>query len=262
MVPRVALVALAFIVLGSVVRPVSAIDQFVLGKVFLVANPDAGDPAKRRLKVIGREPSGSATIVGDPTLFGAWLYVEANDPTPPPEGERFFFLPASGWSPTATGFTFRDPGLAITTAKVASIRDNGRVFQIKAVIGPKAPLPISILPPAPGADAGATLAINGGDTYCMRFGGAAGGRIRNAPADSGERLFKVTNPTAEAGCAHCGDQGGGVCGGSCGFNEACTSVFGGGCACIAMGTFTTTSTSSTSTSSTTLSSPSAAFVDG
>src|SRR5512145_3220082 len=47
--PRIALVAVALIALGFSARRVSSADQVVLGKVFLVANPDAGDPAKRRI---------------------------------------------------------------------------------------------------------------------------------------------------------------------------------------------------------------------
>ena len=260
MTPRIALLAVALVVFGITPRPTSSADQVVLGKVFLVANPDPGDPAKRRIKVVGREPSGSTTIVGNPMLSGATLFVVADDGVSPPAAGTYFVMPAVAWSATASGYRYGDPAGAQGAVRSAYFSDNGRVVRLKAMIKPNAPFFLFPLPPAPGTEGGATLFINGGDAYCVRFGGAAGGTVRNAPAGSGTRLFKVTNPTAEAGCIHCSDQGGGMCGGACGEQQFCAN-FGVGCQCHFFTTFTVTSTSSTSTTSSTLSSPSPAFVD-
>jgi hypothetical protein len=35
---------------------------------------------------------------------------------------------------------------------------------------------VSVVPPNPGDDGGFILALTGGHTYCVSFGGAAGGR--------------------------------------------------------------------------------------
>ena len=260
MTPWTILVALVLAMLGPVARPAAGDVQIVLGKLFVIVDPDPGDVGKRRVKIFGREDSGSSTLVGDPTFAGAWLYVEANNPVPPPEPEQFFFLPAAGWTHRATGFVYRDPAGAYGAVRLASIKDNGRFFSLKAVLGPHSPSTLGVVPPRPGSNGAATLVINAGDTYCMRFGGAAGGIVQNTPPPVGSRRFKVTDPTAEAGCAHCSPQGGGVCGGSCPVGQACGSIVGGTCECFPAGTGSTT-TSTTSTSSTTMASASPAFVD-
>jgi hypothetical protein len=240
-------VLLSLAALGLRVHPASSADQLVLGKVFLVANPDPGEPGRRRVKVVGREASGSSSIVGDPTASGAMLFVVANDATAPPEEGAFFVLPASGWSATTTGFVYRDPTGALGAVRMASIRDNGTVFQVRASLGPHAPFPIPVVPPEPGTDGGATLTVNRGDSYCMRFGGPAGGHVRNAPPPGGAKLFRMTNPTAEAGCVQCRDQGGGVCGGACGPQQFCAPF--NGCQCLFIfGTTTVPMSTTTSTS--------------
>jgi hypothetical protein len=55
---------------------------------------------------------------------------------------------------------------------------------------------LGIHPPNPGTEAGLRLRIEGGGGYCVRFGGPAGGRVRNA----GERHFEIARPEGEAGC--------------------------------------------------------------
>ena len=250
MTPWTVLVALVLALLGPVAPPASADVQIVLGKLFLIVDPDPGDVGKRRVKILAREDSGSSTLVGDPTFAGAWLYIEANNPVPPPEPEQFFFLPAAGWAPRSNGFVYRDSGGAYGAVRLALIKDNGRFFLLKAILGPHAPTPLTVAPPKPGSTAAATLVINAGDTYCTRFGVAAGGTVQNTPPPVGSRRFKVTDPTAEAGCAHCSPQGGGVCGGSCPVGQACVSIIGGTCECMPGGTSVSTSSTSTSTSST------------
>ena len=243
---RIALFGFGIGLLAGFVRTASANNQTVLGRVFLVSNPDPGDVTKRRVRVVAREPSGSTTIVGDPTVNGGSLFVVANDPDVAPESGYSFDRPAGGWSATAGGYAYRDSDGVYGAVKAARIEDTGVVFRLKAVLGPRAPFTIPLLPPGPGVDGGATLTINAGDSYCMRFGGAAGGKVHNSPAGTGQKLFKITRPSAEAGCVQCSDQGGGVCGGACGIQQFCYP--GSPCQCVFIfgtTTFTTTSTSST-----------------
>ena len=243
---HIVLCGLAVGVTGPFVRAACAANQTVLGRVFLVANPDPGDTTKRRVKVVAREPSGSTSLVGDPTVNGASLFVVANDANLPPDTGYHFLLPAAGWAATATGYAYRDSDGVHGAVKVARIEDTGTVFRVKVVIGPRASVTIPVVPPAPGVDGGATLTINAGDSYCMRFGGGAGGKVVNSPAATGEKLFKITRPTAEAGCVQCSDQGGGMCGGACGPQQFCYP--GAQCQCVFIFGTTTFTTSSTSTS--------------
>ena len=248
---QIVLLGLLFGLTGPFVRSAAATNQTVLGRVFLVTNPDPADPTKRRVKVVAREASGSSSIVGDPTLNGATLFVVANDANLPPESGYYFNLPVAGWSATATGFAYYDPDGAYGAVKTARIEDTGMVFRIKAALGPRAPSTIPVVPPMPGVDGGATLTINGGDSYCMHFGGAAGGKVQNSPAGTGGKVFKVTRPIAEAGCVQCSDQGGGMCSGACGPQQFCYPGF--PCQCVFIfGTTTFTTTSTSSSTSTTL----------
>jgi hypothetical protein len=252
-------VALALAILTTLpARPAPAANQPILGKAFIVANPIPADPSRRRIRVLGREPSGSATIVGNPTVGGASLLVVINDSQ---TNATVFPLPAGGWSGVAPGFVYRDPGGMYGPVKVAAVRDNGRTFQVKAVLlgrlGPGTPPHIPIVPDG-GTEGAADLTFVGGDSYCMHYGGAAGGKVTNRPADS-TQFFKVTNPTSEAGCAFCGDRGGGSCGGYCPPTHFCVS-FGATCGCqFLLGTSTSTSTSTTS--STMPGSPGGAFLE-
>ena len=53
--------------------------------------------------------------------------------------------------------------------------------------------PIGVVPPNPGNDGGFILSLNGGDSYCVGFGGAAGGvEIRDDA-----QQWAVKNPVAE-----------------------------------------------------------------
>jgi hypothetical protein len=55
---------------------------------------------------------------------------------------------------------------------------------------------LDVVPPNPGVDATVVLSIQGGDTYCASFGGAAGGI--SGPNDA--RFWRVRNATAETVC--------------------------------------------------------------
>jgi hypothetical protein len=178
---------------------VRAADQTILGKVFLVKDPapDASpDPTKRVIKVFGKETASPNTIVGDPTVTGATLRIIANGAN---DYDQTFPMPAAGWLPfgNGTGFKYRDAG-AFGAVRIALVRASLGKFQIKAVIhGDQGP--VTVEAPNPGTDGGGILGIVGGDSYCMAFGGAAGGSVVNFPSGNPFKVFLVKNPTSE-GC--------------------------------------------------------------
>lgn len=55
--------------------------------------------------------------------------------------------------------------------------------------------PIDLVPPNPGTEAGVELTLGGGDTYCLVFGGAAGGTVLGNTS----RRYTVRRPPGE-GC--------------------------------------------------------------
>lgn len=172
-------------------------DQTILGNLFLVKDPapDASpDPTKRIIKVAGKESASPNTIVGDPTATGASLRIIANGAN---DYDQTFPMPAAGWTPLSTGFKYRDGGTfgAVRTAYIKAV--NGK-FAIKAIVKGSQGL-VTVEAPNPGTDGGGILAITGGDSYCMAFGGAAGGTITNFPSGNPFKVFKVRLPTGE-GC--------------------------------------------------------------
>jgi hypothetical protein len=172
-------------------------DQTILGNLFLVKDPapDASpDPTKRIIKVLAKESSSPNTIVGDPTVSGATLRIIANGGT---DYDQTFPMPAPGWTLTTTGFKYRDAG-TFGAVRSAYIKARSGKFLIKAILKGSQGL-ITVEAPNPGTDGGGILAIAGGDSYCMAFGGAAGGTITNFPPGNPFKLFKVRLPTGE-GC--------------------------------------------------------------
>src|SRR5262249_28177286 len=96
--------------------------------------------------------------------------------------------------------------------KVALIKNAGNgtfILKIaaKGALGPGPQPHIMVVPPAPGTNGGMKFTINGGDSYCVNFGGAAGGAVTNAPSTGTvafQKVFNITSktmsPTSEAGC--------------------------------------------------------------
>ena len=77
-------------------------------------------------------------------------------------------------------------------------RANRGAQLIVALKGRRGPLAIGVpADAAPGLpqDGGIELAITSGGTYCVAFGGAAGGRIRSGP-----RKWSVHQPTNAGSC--------------------------------------------------------------
>src|SRR5262245_11970456 len=184
--PILSVVAL-LIGLGASASALGAVDQVVLGKFFVVEDPAPGlDPSLRSVDVFGDERTSTGTIVGDPVRNGATLEIIANGPT---ATDQLFTLPAgtsvngsAGWNALGSpvsGFRYRDSLGMNGPVKVAVIKRSGRHFRVvvtlRGALGPGPQPHILIVPPAPGTDGGILLTINGGDTYCVAFGGPAGG---------------------------------------------------------------------------------------
>jgi hypothetical protein len=189
--------------------------QAVLGKRFLVEDPLPGiDPSQRSIVVVGKESRGGHLVGGDPTVNGAGVRITTNGGALVTQSETYP-MPAAGWtripksqSDPLVGYRYVDPGKwgpvrsAIITAK-------GHTFLLQIVLsgaGGPGPQPhIDIVPPGPGADAVATFTITDGETYCVAFGGLAGGQVFNSafppPQD---RRFQVistaSEPTHAIGC--------------------------------------------------------------
>jgi len=192
--------------------------QIVLGKSFVAKDPAPGvAPSLRNVIVLGKEPASDDTLVGDPLANGATVEIIANGATPT---VQVFSLPAGaavngapGWRTLgnpAVGYSYRDVRGANGPVKEAVIsKDASGKFLVKVTakgaLGSGPQPHITVVPPAPGTDGGMRFTINDGDTYCVAFGGAAGGRVTNAPTSgTPTRLFKVVStaglPTVEAGC--------------------------------------------------------------
>ncbi len=195
----------------SLATLVQAADQTILGKSFVVKDPEpGGDPAKRKITVLGKEPLPDNAIVGDPTAGGASVEVMVSGATP---GGQTFPMPAAGWTRIPSnvikpliGYKYADKIGAAGPVKSALIKSPGgdQPFVLKAVIV-GAFGAIDVLPPNPGTDGGVVFGIAGGDNYCVWFGGPAGGAVVNQPANPPQnKTFKVVSsestPLVEAGC--------------------------------------------------------------
>ncbi len=219
---RVAIVILLPAVLAvSVVAPAPA-SQTVRGKLFLLKDPKPGiDVSLRRLVVVGQElaPSDNS-IVGNPTvpgsIDGAYLQVVAVGGTLVSQTQDFA-MPSARWRRIPTdlakplvGYKYTDPRPGIHGAvRSAVIKAQAGKFLIKIVIvGANGPGPqphIMLVPPDPGDTAAAIFTLADGDSYCITYGGSAGGRVGNSPTTPPHnKVFRVTStkeePTVETGC--------------------------------------------------------------
>jgi hypothetical protein len=190
--------------------------RLVTGQAYLVEDPRPGvEPALRRIVVRAKEarPGDGDSIIGDPTAGGASIEIIANGGTPT---RQTFRMPASGWkrmpanrASPPVGYRYRDPSPGkngpVWSALIAAPASGGFRFKV-SILGRNGPGPqphVTVVPPNPGTDGGAIFTIEEtGASYCMSFGGAAGGQVTNAPPS---RLFKVTSTRAQptndlAGC--------------------------------------------------------------
>jgi len=187
----------------------SAATQTVLGRSFVVRNPSPGGASERTVVVSGRGTASDAALVGDPLANGATLQIIANGAMP--TRQSTLVLPPGPYARTSrAGWKVRVAGGATTYTYIDKRGTNGPVrfltirhlasagadsIEFRALLTGKLG-PIAVAPPNPGTDGGAIFSINGGDRYCVAFGGAAGGdvSVRN---DAGQ--FKIGRAT-RAGC--------------------------------------------------------------
>lgn len=209
----------ATMVLAGLGAPASAA-QSVLGKSFVVTDPLPNvAPARRSIVILGRELATDDTLKGDPIASGASVEVFANGAN---STTQTFTMPAGlysaggwGWRAIgnpAIGYTYRDPkGVQgpVTATVIESAPNHTFTIKltIKGALGPGSQPHIVVVPPTPGTDGGMRFTINGvgGDTYCVNFGGAAGGQVTNAPTGSDpDKTFRIVStgafPTSETSC--------------------------------------------------------------
>jgi len=172
--------------------PVRAAEHQILGKVFAVRERRfSEDSVRRPVRVVGREASTDVGgIVGNPVADGATLrlIVKGGD-----TGEDTIDLPAASWR--ATRYGFRYVGLANSPIRKVVLKRTPRgTARLSVVTNPFEM--IHLRPPNPGTEGGLILTLNGGDTYCVSLGGAAGGTI----LFDTERSWRIRNATAEPGC--------------------------------------------------------------
>ena len=204
-----------------------AANQTILGKSLTAKNP--ATPDRRKVVVVGKEKVSPNTIVGTPTMTGATLTIMLNGANP--TSETFVLNQGTSiagkpfWTQAGlNGFKYRDPKGEQSAVRLVLIKlAPSGTFTVKAVVAGKLDGSTVLVPPNPGTDGCAVLALTGGDAYHLEYG--SDGIVKNVSA----RLFKVKKPQTE-----------GLCG----------------------ATSTTTAPPSTTTSTTLYGMPSRAFIDG
>ncbi len=203
-----------------------AADQTILGSSFLVKNK--GTAASQKVLGKAKEKGSPNTIVGNPTVAGGTLKIDANGGTPStqtfalPQGVSITGKPF--WSGDAVkGFKYKDPTGQNSAVQQASIKKTpSGNFSIKVKVLGKLGV-VLVMPPNPGTSGCILLGLNGGDTYSVAFK-AGDGLVTN----KGATLYKHKKVTMQGTCI------------------------------VAT---TTTSTSTSSTTSTLYGSPSKAFIE-
>jgi len=191
-----------------------AATQAILGVRFDVRTKRPGDPTSTTVALFAQEePTSPNTLVGDPSVGGATLRLVTRGTS---TYDQTFSLPARGWK---VYFTRHDwpvwKVLAYSNATIGGpvrslVIRRGGYASVEGTPPPDDPRPeefriklrmtgrdgaIDVVPPNPGTESGILIAIGGGDTYCVAFGGVAGGTITS----NVERRFTVGRPVAE-GC--------------------------------------------------------------
>jgi len=172
-----------------------AADRPVRGLQFSVADPSPPDPARRTLRGHALDRSTAAALVGDPLAQGVTLRIVAAGAA---SQEQTLLVPPGAAQGNGPGWRLRRsrrrPGdIAFVYADEAGTHGPVRVLRLgRDRRGLRIDLRLSgagimLRPPNPGTRGGFVLAIPGGDTYCVGFGGAAGGRV----AANGRRRFRM-----------------------------------------------------------------------
>jgi cysteine-rich repeat protein len=169
--------------------------HLIKGSKMVVKDP-SGAELKRSIVVLGKETASDigAAIVGDPTASGATLRVVATGAT---DSDETYALDAAGWSPTKTGFKYKGPtgSDGDPVNQVVLTRTPGGKALLKAIVkGSLGTQPVNVVPPNGATGGGVVLTINGGDSYCVGFGGAGGG----STAVDSTRIWKITNAVTQS----------------------------------------------------------------
>jgi hypothetical protein len=150
----------------------------VRGKKMRLRDP-VNKEIRRSIHVLGLESETEIGRVldGNPTADGATLRVIINGANP---SDQTFVLDASGWrAPGPTNFTYKGPtGADGDPVGRLSLRRSGTgKIRMKAVLnGGRGTQDLDVVPANPTSDGGIVVQFsNGGGTYCLGFGGAAGG---------------------------------------------------------------------------------------
>ena len=215
---RVALLCAAMVVVGQAAPAFAG--QSVLGKSFIVKDPQPNvAPSKRSIVIRAQESASDDTLQGNPIASGASVQVFAKGASPTwqtfalPAGAYF----AGGWGWRAIGnpvieYTYKDSkGLQgpVKSAIIKLAPNKTFLLQvtIKRSLGPGPQPHVVVVPPTPGTEGGMRFTINGvgGNTWCVSFGGAAGGQVSNAPTSSDpDKTFRIVgsrnSPLAETSC--------------------------------------------------------------
>lgn len=186
---------------GAFVREIATEPaQAILGRSFVVKDPQRDDASRRKITVAAAGAPGAPALDADALLAGgATLTVTAEGAE---LASQTFVLPAAGWSRSGTqGVKYSDrQGVHGPVASVVLKRSTSGSVKLAATVlgklGHGAAPAVTIVPPDPGVAGGVRLEPSaGGAGYCAAFGGDAGGIVRN----DGARSFAVTKPAA-AGC--------------------------------------------------------------
>jgi hypothetical protein len=167
----------------------------IRGKSIVVQNPNTDDPSKRKITVVASESASVTLDLATLLANGAILTVSAEGPQQ--LYTQSFSLPGP-WIPIGTtGARYSDKSGVngpVQSVRLSRTTAGGAKLKIKILgkLGPGEGPHLTVVPPNPGTAAEVRLQVNGGETYCVGFGGDAGGSVVN----KGPFLFRVANPTA------------------------------------------------------------------
>ncbi len=171
----------------------------VRGKSFRARDP-SGTGRRRTIRVLGTETATEIGPIldGNPTVDGATLRVITNGVTP---SDQTFVLDAGGWQTNGpASFTYRGPtGADGDPVGRLSLKRSptGRTHLKASLAGTIGTQSLDVVPPNPGDDGGIVLQFsNGGGTYCVAFGGTAGGIETQDDA----KRWRIVNAVADGDC--------------------------------------------------------------
>ncbi|HEV7732635.1 MAG TPA: hypothetical protein VGR62_10760 [Candidatus Binatia bacterium] len=179
----------------------AAAEQPVRGVVLRIDDPGS-QQSPRSARVQGRERRQTGTtLAGNPITDGALLTVAAVGRE---SARETFALPAGaatgqnpGWrvrTGPGTGdgsFVWRDPNGVNGPVRVLRLTRGRKGFRIDLRLRATTAHPLALRPPAPGAAGELVVTIPGGDTWCVGFGGNAGGKVVTNRATR----FRMNAPT-------------------------------------------------------------------